>query len=245
MELLRLNILILDDDPVSLEQSRQKIGRYVEERRIYTAGNSEAAMEILGRVPVNLAFIDIEMPDADGFSVADYIKSAFPRVKYVFLTGHTELGAKSYDYEPLDFLSKPVNVLRLQKTFERYRRSQGAEPRSQEQIAVESTTGFVLIKPEDILYITREHRKVLLCCRKQRYTLKTSLEELALMLEEEGLFRCHQSYLVSLRHVTGVVQSDYGRTYTACLDNGERIPVSRSRYLPLKERMQLDGTQFL
>jgi len=245
MEKVQAHILIVDDEPSSLEQSRRMIAMYSREEDIHTAANSVEVMRIMQSVPVDLAFVDIEMPDNDGFTIVKYIQEVQPKAKYVFLTGHTELGAKSYDYEPLDFLCKPVNALRLQKTFQRFERARTQKRNAAEQIAIESTTGFVLISPSEILYVTRENRKIIVHCEKQCYTVKNSLDELALIFSEFGLFRCHQSYLVSLRHVTGVTQSDFGRTYWAVLDDGRRIPVSRGRYAPMQERLRENGVRFL
>lgn len=118
-----IQVLIVDDEPICLEQSRQKIALYVGEEHICTAQNAVEVMEILRNTAVDLAFVDVEMPDTDGFSIIEYLRSTQPGAKSVFLTGHTELGAKSYDYEPLDFLCKPLDTLRLKKTFERFERS--------------------------------------------------------------------------------------------------------------------------
>ena len=245
MNQVEANILIIDDEPASMEQSRKMIALYVSENRIYTAANSVEVMRILQSVPVDLAFLDIEMPDNDGFTIAGYIQSTQPRAKYVFLTGHTELGAKSYDYEPLDFLCKPVNALRLQKTFQRFEKTRVRNPNAMEQIGIESTSGFVLISPAEIMYITRENRKAIIYCEENSYTARNSLDELELIFGEFDLFRCHQSYLVSLRHVTGVTQSDFGRTYWAILRNGQRVPVSRGKYAAMQEQMRGYGVQFL
>lgn len=245
MEKMRVNVLVIDDDPVALEQSRQKISIYAEPEKIYTAENVVEVMRLLQSIPMDLVFIDVEMPDADGFAIADYLSSAQPKASYVFLTGHTEMGAKSYDYEPLDFLCKPVSVLRLEKTFERFKKSRMANRSGREQIAVECTTGFVLIAPSDIWYITRESRKTVLYCREERYEVKNSLDELELIFADFPLFRCHQSYLVALPKVTGVTQASFGRTYWAALEDGRRIPVSRGKYAALRERLQKEGTYFL
>lgn len=245
MKKLEIQVLIVDDEPASLERSRESIALYVEERGIHTAANAAQVMTALQSIPVDLAFVDIEMEDTDGFAVAGYLQSVRPEAKYVFLTGHAELGAKSYDYEPLDFLCKPVSALRLQKTFERFRRAAGPGREAVEQIAIESTGGFVLISPGEILYATRERRKVAVCCEGRSYTVASTLDELELIFGEFGLFRCHQSYLVSLRHVAGVSQSDFGRTYWAQLKGGQRVPVSRGKYAAMQERMRSRGVQFL
>lgn len=245
MEKIQANILIIDDEPVSMEQSRQMVSLYVDPDSIHTASNSVEVMRILQSVPIDLAFVDIEMPDNDGFTIAGYIQSAQPKASYVFLTGHTELGAKSYDYEPLDFLCKPLNALRLQKTFQRFEKSRPRSRALLEQIAVESASGFVLVSPAEIIYITRESRKTVLYCQKQRYTVKTSLDELELIFSDYDLFRCHQSYLISLHQVAGVTHSDFGRTYWAVLKSGQRIPVSRGKYAAIQEKLRENGVQFL
>ena len=71
------------------------------------------------------------------------------------------------------------------------------------------------------------------------------MDELELIFSDYGLFRCHQSYLISLRQVAGVTQSDFGRTYWAVLKNGQRIPVSRGKYAAMQEKLRVNGVQFL
>lgn len=245
MNVRQINVLIVDDEPMALAQARQKVSIFVNDEKIHTSGNSVEMMRILKSSPIDLAFLDMEMPDTDGFSIVDYIRRTQPKTKYVFLTGHTELGAKSYDYEPLDFLCKPVEILRMEKTFQRFDRSRSENRYAADQIALESTAGFVLISPSDILYITRENRKNVIYCRQLSHVMKNSLEELEMIFGEFDLFRCHQSFLVSLPHVTSVVQADFGKTYWAILDNDAKVPVSRNRYHALREVIAQRGTQFL
>lgn len=245
MEKLRINTLIIDDEKIHLEEAFRKIALYVEEQHIFTASNSVEVMHILQSIPVDLAFIDVEMADADGFVIADYIRTTQPKAEYVFLTGHTELGAKSYEYEPMDFLCKPLDALRLQKTFERLRRRRGEKTAVKSRIAVETTSGFELLAPDEIIYVTRENRKALIYCEEHQYKVKKSLEEIEIMFSDAGLFRCHQSYLVSMLKVTGVSQSSYGRTYLAEMTDGSHVPVSRGRYAAMREQMQKQGTYFL
>jgi DNA-binding LytR/AlgR family response regulator len=242
-EMRKINVLVVDDDTVAREEARRAIAFYVEKDRIRTASNVEEMMRALNEGPVDLAFLDMEMPDTDGFSVADYLMKSQPHTKYVFLTGHTELGAKSYEYEPLDFLCKPVNVMRLQKTFERFDRIKHGS--AGEQIAVETASGFVLIAPEDIRYISRDSRKTVIHCGEKEYIASGTLAELELIFGDYGLFRCHQSFLLSLKHVVRAEKSGFGRTFSAVLDTGEEIPVSRHQFAGLREQLERRGTKFI
>lgn len=235
-----INILIVDDDAAAIAQARQNIAFYVEEQRIYHASNAVEMMRLLTTIPMDLAFLDMEMPDIDGFSIADYLAKVQPKTRYVFLTGHTELGAKSYEYEPLDFLCKPVNALRLQKTFERFDRISGARP-AQEKIAVETGEGLVLIPPQEIRYISRDNRKTVINCADKNYAVKMPLAELEIMFADYDLIRCHQSFLVALDHVASAEKAAFGRTYAAVLDTGDKIPVSRGRYPELWEKLTEKG----
>ncbi len=235
-----INVLIVDDNAAAIAQAQQNIAFYVEEQRIYRATNAVEMMRMLSTIPMDLAFLDMEMPDIDGFSIADYLAKVQPKTRYVFLTGHTDLGAKSYEYEPLDFLCKPVNVLRLQKTFERFDRVNGARP-AQEKIAVETGDGLILIPPQEIRYISRDSRKTVINCADKNYVVKMTLAELEIMFTDYHLIRCHQSFLLALDHVASVEKATFGRTYSAVLDTGDVIPVSRGHYPVLWERLTEKG----
>lgn len=245
MKEFNINVLIAEDDEHSLNQSRKKIELYVPADRILTARDSGEILWIIQNKSIDLAFLDMELPDTDGFSVADYLKECQPEAKFVFLTGHVELGAKSYDYEPLDFLCKPVDAMRLQKTFQRFARSRQVPKPVKEKIAIEATVGFIMVYPDEISYITRESRKSVIYCKEQSYIAKGSLDELELIFSDYGFFRCHQSYLAPLRRIVRVIQSEFGRAFWAVLDTEDKIPVSRGKYAALRNAIAEMGTRFV
>lgn len=245
MDLKGIKVLIIDDSDSARQESARKIALYVPPENIHCAANAVETMRILQTVPIHLAFVDVEMPDTDGFSISDYIHRTQPKTQVVFLTGHAELGAKSYDYEPLDFLCKPLDALRLQKTFERYIARQGGNRFARDQIALESTAGFVLISPSDVRYIAREGRKTVIYGTNDQYVMRYSLDELEALFTDFDLFRCHQSYLVPLDKVSSVKQADFGKTYLAVLTDGSKIPVSRGRFEALKKHLMARGVQFV
>lgn len=245
MKEYNINVLIVDDDTHSLIQSKKKIELYVPSECIYTAINSVEIMQVIKNVSIDLAFLDVEMPDTDGFSVANYIKECQSAAKCVFLTGHVEFGAKSYDYEALDFLCKPMDAMRLQKTFERFMRTRQNQKQKKETIAIEGTEGFVLICPDEVKYITRENRKSVIYCKEICHVAKSSLDELELIFSDFGLFRCHQSYLVSVEKIKQVKRSDFGRAFWAILNTEEKIPISRGKYALLRNELSKQGTHFI
>ena len=245
MDLKKLQILLIDDEPASLEASRTKLAMYVAEENIHTATNAVEVMRLMNTLPILIAFVDVEMPETDGFTIVDYIRQIQPQTQIVFLTGHAEMGAKSYDYEPLDFLTKPLDVLRLKRTFERYEQYRNTRPEQLEQLALDGAKGFVLISPAEIQYIAREGRKNVLHLKDMTHEVRTPLDELELMLEDYGFFRCHQSVLVSVSQIRSVTQADFGRTYTANLVSGVKLPVSRGKFPLLRAELEKRGVHFL
>ena len=239
-------VLIIDDEPVILEESRRLIEGFVAKGNIYCATNAVETMRIIETQPIELAFLDIEMPDASGFSLSEYIHVHQPKVKVVFLTGHVELGAKSFDYEPFDFLSKPIDVMRLEKTFSRFVSSQKKQDNAfSGKVAIDTTSGFVLISPSEISYIAKEKRKTIIHCKNETHVVQYSLDVLETIFSDYGMFRVHQSFLAPLSQIVGISQSDFGKTYFAQLKDGYTIPVSRGQYAKLREYITNQGVLFM
>ena len=92
-------ILLVDDQPVAAQDSIAALEHFAKPSQILFAGDAKAARQILDTEPVRLAFLDIEMPGGDGFSLAAYIEDRHPSLPYVFLTGHADFALESYEYE--------------------------------------------------------------------------------------------------------------------------------------------------
>lgn len=242
-----ITVLIVDDDVNSLTLSRRTMEHLVDPERIRCAHSAAETMAVLESEKIDLVFLDIDMPDTSGFSIAEYISRNQPQVKFVFLTGYVDFAARSYDYEALDFLIKPIDLMRLRKTMERYEaRSQQSKDYSRERIAVDTSVGFVLLSPEEITYVGKERRTVTLhCVGGNQYVVRHSLDELESVFSDFGFFRIHQSYLAPLSNIISIRPSRFGKTYEAVLSDSTNLPVSREKYQKLRSFLVSRGVQFL
>ena len=235
-----IEVLLLDDEEDSLTFSRRAIARYVPSESIHCARTVEEALEILQSKPIQMAFLDLELTHSSGFTLCEYIHRQYPAVAVVFLTGHVDLGAKSYDYEPFDFLTKPVDVLRMERTFRRFQERQSTPPSP--RMMIETNAGFVLVDPKDICYIVKSGSVCEVhCLRGERYRVTYTLDRLEAMLANCNFFRTHQSYLVPVSRILQVKGAKFGNTYEARLDDGTTVPVSRNKYVKLKEHLMLQS----
>ncbi len=242
-----LHILIVDDDAYSLRFSRAAMEQLVEPDCIHCAQTAAETMRMLSEQPIELAFLDIDMPDTNGFSIAEYIGKNCPGVQYIFLTGYADFAVRSYEYEPLDYLIKPIDLMRLKKALERYEsRNHQRRDYARERIAMDTEEGFVLLSPAEIAYMTTEHRLVMIHCLDGRaYSVRHTMDEAEAIFSDFGFFRIHQSYLAPLANIVSIRPAKFGRAYEAVLGDQLCLPVSREKYQKLRSFLASRGVQFL
>ncbi len=245
MKLNYTKVLFLDDDPLALEQSRIAAANYVQLENITCTTSAVEAMNIIEAQKVNLVFLDVEMTETNGFAVAAFIDSKKINVKYVFLTGHAEFAADSYEYKPIDFLTKPIDIVRMSKTFERYEASTTGENHSQKRIAIDTNSGFELIAVASVNYIAKENRRTIIYCTDKKYKVAYSLDEMEIIFKNFGILRVHQSFLVPIGRISSIMPDDFGKTYWIRLENGIKVPVSQKKYPQLREILREKGILFL
>ena len=240
-----LRVLLLDDEEESLYLSKKAITNFVPKEQIQSAYTVEEAMDILKNGEIDLAFLDVELTHSDGFALTEYIQRNYPNIEIVILTGHVDFGAKSYDYSPLDFLTKPVDVLRMEKSFLKYQEKKN-QNKQLPRIMVETGSGFSLLDPKKIQYITKERHSVEIRCRDGSIIkVNYSLDHLEKMFAQFGFFRTHQSYLVPIARITRVRAASYGNSFEATLDDGTIIPVSRGKFAKLKEHVNIQSMKLI
>lgn len=247
---MALRILLVDDEP----HSRAQLAALLEERPgVAVAGSVSGGAEaaaFLRRTDVDLVFLDIEMGDVSGFDLARHIQSAYPKLLIVFLTGHVDFALDGYEFNPLDFLIKPVNPLRLERVLLQAEELLGKREKkasSAVRIGLQVNGGLEIIQVDSILYIEKQGRKVYLVpASGPRYQSYDSLQKLQGIFELYGFFRCHQSFLVRLDAIRGV-HLDESRSFHKILlfDTEDQIPLSRGKYPELRERLANRGLTIL
>ncbi len=237
-------VLLVDDEPIAAEDSMAALKQFVRPEQILYASSADEAIRLLDSRPVALVFLDIEMPEESGFFIAAYLDDHWPDVPYVFLTGHADFALESYDYEPVDYLIKPVDLSRLARTFERL--EDRREQRPSGKVAVRFGQEYDLVDPQKIAYICKEKRKIWIRMKDgSEYQTTSSLEELDKIFEDYGFFRCHQSFLIPIADVERVSTGRFGQTYEATLQNVTVSPVSRGKYGLLREKLETLGIPFV
>lgn len=209
-----IKALIIDDEAYARESLTKVINQYCQEISIVGIGeNVQQAVELISRFSPDLVFLDIEMPNGNGFTLFDKIKN--PSFETIFTTAYEEYAIKAFRFAALDYLTKPIDFRQLQESIERFKRKQKVELKEQRiellienlsnkptefnKIVLPDYDGFSMVKISDIIYCKADgsYTEVHLLSGKKITTsrLLKSLEEL---LPEQTFYRIHKSYLVNL-----------------------------------------------
>lgn len=240
-----LRVLLVDDDSACLGELRRDLSAFPYVTVAGEARNASEAIALLQRGAANLAFLDIELGAESGFRLARHIHAAFPACKVIFLTGHVDFALEGYEYGPVDFLVKPVSLLRLEQALLRVREQAGAAREGGDtRIGIQSGNRLEIVSVQKILYLEKRGRQVLLACEGgENIVTRETLQKLEPAFLPHGFYRCHQSFLVPLRRIRSIRQDESRHTYSLLLEGtAERIPVSRDRFGELRTLLARSGT---
>lgn len=252
-----MNILIVDDETPARSELRYILETLHDDSTFFEAAGGETAISLLDQEPVDVVFLDIQMPGDDGLAVAMTIMERPDPPLIVFATAYDEHAVRAFELAALDYVLKPFDEHRLALTLERIEsameeRSLGEQRRHdlraylREQQVVGGVTklwgqqdndSWMLVDYADIMWAVAESRHVHIHIRGgDQLAVRHTLKELEARLQPSSFVRVHRSYLVNLDYVNELVPWFSGNYLIRIADEQQtEIPLSR-RYVPrLKE----------
>ncbi|SFG52226.1 two component transcriptional regulator, LytTR family [Lachnospiraceae bacterium C7] len=231
-----MRLAILDDDINSIKAARGAILRYPQVEFLDYFTKPEDLFENLYKY--DGIFLDIELGQDNGFEIAQKIIDTDSQMQLVFLTGHASYAIDGYDFNPVNFLTKPINEKKLKRTIEQLEEKID-DIEEDAQIMFRMKKGYEIINVKDIDYIERRNRKNYLMYKgKEERISNYSMKELLDMLEKYGFFMCHQSFIVSLKKIENIIDEGNQRYILKLEDCKELIPVSRNKKDELEKKLE-------
>jgi DNA-binding LytR/AlgR family response regulator len=220
-----IRCIAIDDEPLALRQ----IAEYIKKTPfLELAGQCESAskaIETLERTPVDLMFVDINMPDLNGM---DFVKALDKPPKVVFVTAYSEYALEGFRVNAIDYLLKPVSYADFLKSANKAK--SWFDTHQQTPVEIKSDKEFLFIKSEykiirinfnDIKYVEgmSEYIKIHLTNSKPVMTL-LSMKVIEDQLPKDRFMRVHRSYIVCLQKISVIERS------RIIFDGNVYIPVS-------------------
>ena len=208
----------------------QEIGHF---EQIYEADSADQAIATIKEQELDILFLDIHLPGKNGFEILESLDEIPP---VIFTTAYDEYAIKSFEYNTIDYLLKPIKKDRLEKAILKYKPNKSKKNRkleNQNQIFIRDGEKCWLVKISDISLLESVGNYTKLHFNDQRAMLQRSLNYLEEVLDSEKYFRVNRQQIINLDHIKNV-DAWFSGKLRLVLHNNEIIEVSRRKSQELK-----------
>jgi two-component system, LytTR family, response regulator len=230
-----VNAVLIDDERLARAELRRLLRPHGDVRIVGEAQNVEEAVALVERHPVDLLFLDIQMPDGTGFDLLERLDRV-PRV--IFTTAYDEHAIHAFDVNALDYLLKPIAPERLELALDRARQPVGPEPSRLDRVFVRDGDRCWLVGVDDIRLFEAEGNYTRVHFGAHRPLIHRSLQALEGKLDPRRFFRASRSHIINLTAVDTVDQDVDGGLIVA-LRGGLSVKVSRRQSKRLRDELSL------
>ncbi|NCO54180.1 MAG: DNA-binding response regulator [Bacteroidetes bacterium CG02_land_8_20_14_3_00_31_25] len=236
-----LNAIIVDDENRAIKTLQLILNEYCKNVKVINTANSaiDAIKKINNNMP-DLVFLDIEMPNGNGFDVLE----AFPKRNFdvIFVTAYNNFALKAIKFAVADYILKPIDIEEvtnaINKIIERKKQNVQTQPdltsliqniknQTQRKISIPTTNGVEFVLLNEILYVEadRSYCKIFLT-QKRNIMISKSMNEIELLLPDNEFVKIHKSHIVNLAFVKKLLRTDGG---TVELIDGTQLLIAKTK----------------
>lgn len=247
-----IRVLIVDDEPIARRGIRQQLRGEADLEVIGECGDGAEAIDAITELAPDLVFLDIQMPEMNGFDVVEALRGVFmPAI--VFVTAYDEWAVRAFEVQALDYILKPFEDERLQTVLRRVKtyfnntqptdflqkvqtlladRAAGARYLTRLLVRESGTVSFIPLDEVDWIeaadYYARVH------VGKKTQLVRYTMNDLEKQLDPERFVRAHRSAIVNVSKVKEI-RIAHQNHHAIVLCSGASVPLSRSKKDLLEE----------
>lgn len=241
METPTIDTLIVDDEVLARKKLCVLLERDPDFRIVGECSTAGDAIQALQRLRPALLFLDIQMPDEDGFSVINAIGPE-SRPKIIFTTAYDTYAIQAFDAEAVDYLLKPFDEERFSRAVRRAKgeilasltqhpQRRASDRRTEtnptlERFVVKSEGRILFFTTDEIDWIEAASNYVKLCSSGKGHLVRHTMNEMEQKLDPKQFLRIHRSIIVNVKKIRGVQPCNSGE-FIVTLVNGKELPSSR------------------
>lgn len=240
----RLRALVADDEPLARARLMRLLTQFPDVEVVADCASGGEAIRAIKSQRPDIAFLDIQMPDLDGFDVLGSLPLDL-QPKVVFVTAHSEHAVRAFQARALDYLLKPVSAERLREAVDRMQRPHRADLGKNSsafsaRLAVPVGLRIHLVPVEDIDYISAHGNYVELHLGTRALVLRETMTHLEARLDPRYFLRVHRSRLVQLARVVDAEGHASGQ-FLLRLKSGVRLATGRSYHPRIRAALGLNA----
>ncbi|MEP6635153.1 MAG: LytTR family DNA-binding domain-containing protein [Acidobacteriota bacterium] len=259
----KIKTLIVDDEPLARRNLRLLLEKDPQIEILDECPNGREAVKAIKSLLPDLIFLDIQMPEMDGFDVL--AKVGAERIQaIIFVTAFDQYALKAFEVHALDYLLKPFDDLRFQRALQKAKSQieqreinklskkllallEDRENRTDDQagshkpyltrLMVKLANRVVLLKVNDIDWIEADGNYAKLHLGPKSHLLREKMHDLESQLDPERFVRIHRSAIVNLDRIKEM-HPHFNGDYIVVLEDGMQLKLSRSRREQLESRLK-------
>jgi len=240
--MMNYRTVLIDDEPLALERMKRLLKPHRDTIEIIdSAINGLEAVDSINRLNPDLIFLDIQMPELNGFEVLDRLNS-LPLI--IFCTAYDEYALKAFETNSIDYLLKPVEPERLKTAIKKLQRLtsddkdsfheqlhsmlSGLKKPGIKRIQVSAGDTIHLLPIDDIYFFRAEDKYVMAGTYDKTYVLSQTLNQLESELPSDDFIRIHRSSVINLNHIDTITRW-FGGKYRVRMRDKEKTELDISR----------------
>ncbi|MBS1754381.1 MAG: LytTR family DNA-binding domain-containing protein [Ferruginibacter sp.] len=246
-----IRCILIDDEKNALEMMEWLIKSYCPQVEIVAlCDSSTQGIEAINRLKPDVVFLDIEMPNLNGFDMLGKFDKLFFDV--VFCTAYDQFAVKAFKYSAIDYLLKPIDPDDLKATVQRIEAKKGSQSKEQielllqvlkdsnkttpQRIALTTGDGLIFVPTSEIIYCEAQsnYTQVVLQGGKKIVVSKV-LKDIDEVLSGPDFYRVHSSFLININHIKKLIRGEGGYIL---MDNEAPISISRSKRQEFMEKFE-------
>jgi two-component system LytT family response regulator len=234
-----IRVIVVDDEALARSSIVTLLRRDQDVGSIAECDSGRSALDRVRQDRPDLLYLDVQMPECDGFDVIELLGRDVPPV-VIFVTAYDEYALRAFEAGVFDYLLKPFDDARfnlsMARAKDRLAQLTRHRPRQPECLIVKNAGQVWFIRVEEIDWIEAADYYVSLHVGAKSHLLRRSLSDLEASLARDSFCRIHRSTLVNLGRVAGI-EFETGGDYAVLLQGGARLKLSRRYRKELQARL--------
>lgn len=240
-----ISVMIIEDEPTIRMLLRKIVEKQDGFEVVAEAGTFAEGITDFSKFRPDVAFVDIDLNGESGLECAKVMTNIDPDIRIIFATAHSEYMANAFEIYAFDYIVKPFDVSRVERTLRRIRdavtpqeTAEHADPAdNRDRLLIKGRDQVSFVETGTILFIERVENSTSIVTETETFRTSASLTDLEVKLPADSFMRCHKSYIINTRRITSI--EPYGRwtfiahfkgTDATALITSDKYNELRSRY---------------